>query len=309
MRTKADELEHEARQAKDQLAELARTATDYSTMIKKKEDEIERLTSELDASALERGRLQRQIAELQGNIETLTSELQGQHGDLERSATNQAKLREELDELRVLLAAKTTEETRRSEVERSKEVELAKLRDQVGQLSHELGDARRLAQESQTKLKVELDSLTTEYTSLQASHRSLSDREQVAQAKLKGVEVSLADAEKTRRSAESELHLVRSRQSDLEGQLADTQRAKEVRLREISTERHLTQSKRRLSSVSWLPLMRNMPTAKMLSCSWSAIRVRMTGNSTPSESSWRPKSPSGVNWSILCPTKRQRLFA
>ncbi|EMD32423.1 hypothetical protein CERSUDRAFT_118769 [Gelatoporia subvermispora B] len=234
LRTKADELEHEARQAKDQLAELARTATDYSTMIKKKEDEIERLTSELDASALERGRLQRQIAELQGNIETLTSELQGQHGDLERSATNQAKLREELDELRVLLAAKTTEETRRSEVERSKEVELAKLRDQVGQLSHELGDARRLAQESQTKLKVELDSLTTEYTSLQASHRSLSDREQVAQAKLKGVEVSLADAEKTRRSAESELHLVRSRQSDLEGQLADTQRAKETLERQLA---------------------------------------------------------------------------
>ncbi|EED77158.1 predicted protein, partial [Postia placenta Mad-698-R] len=164
LREKSDNLEQEARHAKEQLAEMARTATDYSNMIKKKEEDADRLADGLDKSKQERGRLLKQIAELQANIDALTAELEVQQSDRKRDASAQSKLLEELDELRALLEAKTTEETRRSEVEKSKEQELADLREQVAQVTQELDDARRNAVDSQNKLKIDLDTIIRDHT-------------------------------------------------------------------------------------------------------------------------------------------------
>ncbi|OBZ78198.1 Myosin-11 [Grifola frondosa] len=217
LRDKTEALEKDARQVKEQLAEMARTVTDYSNMIQKKEEQIERLTSELDSSKDGRGRLLKQVTELQGRIDTLTSELEAQQGDHERNVAAQAKLQDELDELRAVLEAKTTEETRRSEAEKSKEEELLDLRTQVGRLSHDLNEARSVAFESQNKLKVELDMLIREHRTLQQSHTSLSERERASHAQFVKTEAALSGAEKARRAAESEL------QSALERQLSSAQ--------------------------------------------------------------------------------------
>ena len=40
LKSKSDTFEQDARQAREQLAELTRTATDYSDMIKQREEEI-----------------------------------------------------------------------------------------------------------------------------------------------------------------------------------------------------------------------------------------------------------------------------
>ncbi|KZT64665.1 nonmuscle myosin heavy chain b [Daedalea quercina L-15889] len=234
LREKADSFEQEARQAKQQLAELARTATDYSSMIKSKEEEAERLAVDLDKSKAERSRLLKQITELQGKSDALTVELLAQHNDRERDAAVQSKLQEELDELRSVLAAKTSEETRRSEVEKSKEQELANLRAQASKLSQDLDDARRSALEGQTKLKVDLDTLTREHASLEKSHRSLSEREQSIRSELKAAEASLAEAVKARRSLESDLQASRSRQIDTDGQLAEALKEKEHLERQLA---------------------------------------------------------------------------
>ncbi|KAH9914424.1 nonmuscle myosin heavy chain b [Fomitopsis serialis] len=235
LREKADSLEEESRHAKQQLSELARTATDYSAMIKAKEEEADRLAAELDKSKVERGRLMKQISELQGKADALTAELLAQRSDRERDAAVQAKLQEELDELRSVLAAKTSEETRRSEVEKSKEQELANLRAQTSQLSQDLDDARRSAVEGQTRLKVDLDTLTREHASLEKSHRSLSEREQSARSELKVAETSLGEAVKARRTLESDLQAIRTRQIDTDGQLAEVLKEKEHLERQLTT--------------------------------------------------------------------------
>ncbi|KAH9925965.1 nonmuscle myosin heavy chain b [Fomitopsis serialis] len=235
LREKADSLEEDSRHAKQQLAELARTATDYSTMIKAKEEEADRLAAELDKSKVERGRLMKQISELQGKADALTAELLAQRSDRERDAAVQAKLQEELDELRSVLAAKTSEETRRSEVEKSKEQELANLRAQTSQLSQDLDDARRSAVEGQTRLKVDLDTLTREHASLEKSHRSLSEREQSVRSELKVAETSLGEAVKARRTLESDLQAIRTRQIDTDGQLAEVLKEKEHLERQLTT--------------------------------------------------------------------------
>ena len=45
-------LENETRQAKELVAELGRTATEYSNMIQKKEEQISELNDQLEAPAL-----------------------------------------------------------------------------------------------------------------------------------------------------------------------------------------------------------------------------------------------------------------
>ncbi|TFY78541.1 hypothetical protein EWM64_g5472 [Hericium alpestre] len=233
VKNRADNLEQDARQAKEQLAEMARTATEYSSMIKRKEDAIDRLTAELDQSKAERNRLSQEITERQGQVHTLEAELQSEKDIGRQNASVHTKLQEELDGLRALMEAKSSEDTRRSEVEKRKEEELVDLRGQVAKLQSELNDSRRAAVEAQSKLKVELDSTSREHKSLLNSHRSLSDRMQASDSQLKKAEAALLEVEKTKRSLDSELQALRSRQIDTDGQLAEAQKAKESLERQL----------------------------------------------------------------------------
>ncbi len=216
------------RQARTHLAELSRTTSEYSDMIKKKDADVARLTAELETSKVERSRLSKEILEHRGRIEALTAEVVSQRDSEARHASAQEKLQDELDKLRSLIEAKTSEENRRGEVEKQKEAELQDLRLQVGQLQQELSEARRGALEAQNKLKVDLEASVREHNSLLHSHRSLSDRVQANDHKLKQTGAALAEVEKIKRSQESELQELRSRRIDADGQLAELQKAKEV---------------------------------------------------------------------------------
>ena len=197
-------------------------------MIKQKDADITRLTTELEASKSERSRFSKEILECRGRIEALTAEIVSQRDIETRHTAVQEKLQDELDRLRSLMDAKTSEESRRNEVEKQKDAELRDLRLQASQLQQELSEARRTAIEVENKLKVDLQTSVREHTSLLQSHRSLSDRLQANDQKLKQTEASLAEASKIKRSQESELQELRSRRIDLDGQLAELQKVKEV---------------------------------------------------------------------------------
>ncbi|KAL0576478.1 class II myosin [Marasmius crinis-equi] len=234
LKSRCDTLETEARQAKEQLSELARTASDYSGMIQKKEDRIAELVEQLDALAVEHQVAKKEILELQSDIDTLAAELQAEKDDRSQGDSLRAKLQAELDELRVLLQAKTSEETRRNEVEKSKEVELAGLRSQVTKLQQELSEARRTALETQSKLKLELDYATRELATLQEAHSAIVESERKHKTLADQSHQSVAELEKAKRSLESELQSLRSRQHDAEGALADAQKAKEGLERQLA---------------------------------------------------------------------------
>jgi len=213
------------RQSRTQLAELTRTTSDYSDMIKRKDADTARLTAELET---ERSRLSKEILEHRARIEALTAEIISQRDNEARYTIVQEKLQDELDQLRSLMEAKTSEENRRGEVEKQKDAELQDLRLQASQLQSELSKARRTALEAQNKLKVDLEASVREHNSLLHSHRSLSDRLQANDHKLKQTEAFLAEVQKTKRSQESELQELRSRRIDTDGQLAESQKVKEV---------------------------------------------------------------------------------
>ena len=197
-------------------------------MMKHKDAVISQLTTELEASKSERGRLSKEILECRGRIEALTAEIVSQRDSEARHNAVQEKVQDELDKLRSLMEAKTSEESRRDEVEKQKDAELRDLRLQASQLQQELGEARRTAIEVENKLKVDLETSVREHSSLLKSHRSLSDRLQANDQKLKQTEASLAETSKVKRTQESELQELRSRRIDLDGQLAELQKVKEV---------------------------------------------------------------------------------
>ncbi|KAG7095147.1 hypothetical protein E1B28_005926 [Marasmius oreades] len=233
-KARCDALENEARQVKEQLSELARTTTDYSGMIQKKEERITELAQQLDELNMEHHNSAKEILELRSDIDTLSAELQAEKDDRSLGDSLRAKLRVELDELRALLQAKSSEETRRNEVEKSKEVELAGLRSQVAKLEQELTDARRSALENQSKLKLELDYATRELLSLQEAHATLAERERDYKSLANQSQQNVTELEKTQRSLESEVQSLRSRQHDTEAALADAQKAKQGLERQLA---------------------------------------------------------------------------
>lgn len=188
-------MEQEARQSKEQLAEMALTATEYSNMIQKKEERISILTDQLEASKQQQESASKEMIELQSDLDTLTAELEAEKQDRVLGATARAKLQEELDELRALMVAKTDEESRRNEAEKSKEVELADLRAQCQKLQLDLTEARHLTLETQSKLKLELDYASRELASLQDAHNSVLARERSTQAQLLEAQTALSDLE------------------------------------------------------------------------------------------------------------------
>jgi len=199
-------------------------------MIQKKEEQIAKLSAQLDSTKATNSKALKEIIELQNDIETLIAELDAEKGDRVLDVAARKKLQEEVDQLRSLMEAKTSEESRRNEVEKRKEEELANLRKQVITLQQELAESRRVAFEGQSKLKLELDHSVREHNTLLQSHKSLSERESTAQSHLLKANTTISDLEKAKRSMESELQSLRSRQHDYESQIAEATKAKEVRI-------------------------------------------------------------------------------
>ena len=233
-------MEDEAREAQEQLAELVRSATEYSNIIKKKEVEIARLTADLDELSSDHDASLKAISQLEADIASASAQLDAQKRENQRSSDAQAKVQKELDELRHLLEAKTSEETRRREVERSKDQELIELRNQVSRLLEEASETRRSAIEGNNRLKAELETIHREHSTLQDSYQDLVESEKVNQAKRREVELSLSEVSKIKRQVESELLSVKTRLNDSEGQHAETSRAKEVYHFVVSSANELT---------------------------------------------------------------------
>lgn len=211
------------------MAELARTATDYESLVQKKEAELGKLSSLLGAARLERDSALKQSSQAQTRIDTLTTDLQGSETARKQGIDSRARLEEEIDELRSLLNAKTSEDTKRSEAEKSKEQEISNLRARITTIQQGAVDARREASEAQSKLKLELDGLQREHKAAQESLRDLKAQLQSAEKGRSEATLALQASEKAKKAAEAELHEFRSKHLDSEGQLAEALKAKEVR--------------------------------------------------------------------------------
>ena len=228
MKNRMSHLEDESRLTKEQLVEVTRSATEYSDIITKKEEQIRVITRDLEDLRADERKRQHEIAELCSQKLTLEAQLQIERKEYVQEQSTRDALQKELDDLRSLLQAKTSEETRRNEVEKSKEAELVDLRNQVNELKHELAEARRLALDSQSKLELERTNAVREHRLLESSYSSLLSREGEASSQLSRTKADLAELEKSKRAIESELQTFRTRQIEVDSQLSEAVKSKEV---------------------------------------------------------------------------------
>ncbi|KAG6372968.1 myosin II heavy chain [Boletus reticuloceps] len=235
LNAKVDHLERASQEARDQATELTRTANDYSTMLQKKEDDIIRLASEVAASKRDRTQQQKDIVELRALSDMQKAEMDAYRVDADRTSATKTKLQEELDELRALMETRTTEETRRREAEKSKDEELADLRRQVGDLQGQLNAFRKTALDNESKLKLEVDRVSRQYAQLEGSHMSLLERERAASEQSTKAEAAVVAMEKSKRTLESELQVLRAKQIDSESQFAEAVKAKESFERQLAS--------------------------------------------------------------------------
>lgn len=227
-KAKLDTLEKDAHQAKEQAAELARTATEYSQMLQKKESEMAELQTELQAMRSEHLAISKTISELEAQSQALQEALDNSTSERQRDKAARTKLQKEIDDLRNVMAAKASEDTRRSEVQRSKEKELVGLRAQTSKLQESLEEARRVSVETQSRLKIELEENQRRRENVEQAYKELEDHVTDNVEGRKKAEVGLAEAQKTVRSLESDVQSLRTKLVQTEGDLADATKAKEV---------------------------------------------------------------------------------
>lgn len=213
---------------------MARTANQYDPLITKKEAEFARLLADLEYLCDERDKALKMITQLQGQAETAKSQLDALKSENVRSMEMQTRLQEEMDELRALMQAKTSEETRHKEVERSKEKELIELCSQLSKVQQELSESQKVSTESQNRLKADLGTALRENTSLQREYQQLADNEHAIQTRQKEIDGALADADRAKWQLESEVQTAKSCLTDVGGQHAGTLKSKEVRSTDLN---------------------------------------------------------------------------
>jgi len=197
-------------------------------MIMKKEEQIVVLQQQLHDLQTEYEKTCLETMALRADIDTLDAQLTTEREDHAANVTTRNKLVEERDELRILLATKASEETRRSEAQRSMELELAGLRSEASKLHQDLTNLKRSALENQNKAKLEFEQIMHDHSSLQSTHASLVERAEATQAQLNKVQAQLPELEKAKRTLESELLSSRSRLHEQEDHLAEALRMKGV---------------------------------------------------------------------------------
>ncbi|OCF31660.1 myosin heavy chain [Kwoniella heveanensis BCC8398] len=166
-------------------------------------------------------------AALAVKIDSLKSELSARDKEKQAEILSRQKLQKELDGLRKVMDAKTSEDSKRQEADRSREAEMSRLRDQVSQLQKSLDDQREAAQQLANKLRVDVEGLKQSHT---AAQRDLKAAQAVLQEKedlLAKAQNKINDAETARRKVEAELASVREQLSGTESRLQSAAQARD----------------------------------------------------------------------------------
>lgn len=218
-------LEQESVVVKDRLAEVIRNLSDSESRLTKKDGDLSRLQAEVVIAKNERRELEDVNAQLDVKLQSHARDLASQRELADREVQARASLEKELDELR---RAMGNEETRRSEVERSKDQEISSLRAEVAKLESGLSQASRTASEATDRITLELESARRQLDQLSKLHDELKQSANAQALRLSETENVLSETENARHAVEAELQSVRSRLIDADAALTETRKAKEV---------------------------------------------------------------------------------
>ncbi|WWC87933.1 uncharacterized protein L201_002833 [Kwoniella dendrophila CBS 6074] len=220
-------LNEDLRSAKNQLEELQSVIKRHETAISAKQREITDLQARQTKSQKAQEESQQALTAMQVKIESLNTQIISKDKEKRSEISTRQKLEKELDDLRKVMAAKSSEDSRKQEADKSREQEMSRLRDQVSQLQRSLDDQVQAAQQLANKLRVDVESLKSSHTTaqrdLKAAQAALKDKEE----KLAAMQVKINEVEEKRRKDLKELEIVREHLSGTESRLQSTAQARD----------------------------------------------------------------------------------
>lgn len=148
-------------------------------------------------------------AGLRVKLDHLQQELLAKEKERDSEVTQRRQLEKALDELRQAMAAKTSEDAKRDQAEKSRGSELARLRDEKSQLQQQLQAQNDSAQALAGRLRTEFEGLKAKHIASDRDLRAAQETLKAKDAELVRVKDELAKADTVRRGIDAELANVR----------------------------------------------------------------------------------------------------
>lgn len=167
-------------------------------------------------------------AALNLRVESLTSDLAARDREKATDASARQKLETELDDLRKVMAAKSSEDIKRQEADRSREAEMSRLREQAASAQKALGEQREQSQQLSNKLRVDLEGIMSSYKAADKELKGLKVTLHLKEKELLAVQGRMERADGEKRGVEGELKRVRESLAEVEKKLQGAEMGRDV---------------------------------------------------------------------------------
>lgn len=232
--TQVAALTDDLRRAQRDIEEAQALVKKHEASLAAKQREITDLLAQQQQSTKARESADQAKIALQVRIDALASDLASKEREKKDVAGAKDKLQKELDDLRKVMAAKTSEDSKRLEADKSREAEMSRLRDQALSAQKALEAQKDSFNQISSKLKVEMEDLRQRHVTAERELKAAKVQLQEKAALLNNLQAELDKADEKKRAVEMELRAVQGHIGKVEAELKSTVGARDVSIHSSS---------------------------------------------------------------------------
>ncbi|KAJ2599121.1 class II myosin [Coemansia sp. RSA 1721] len=236
------ELATRAQQAAASAAKLEAELADAHKHRTAAAADAEKVRAQLAEAQAARSALEKESSDVSIRLATAEQTLAHLQQEKQRLAETNAHMTSEIDELRLLIDEKADQGTRESEMRRLRETELTKLRAELNDMTTELEDFRQAHIESEEAMRSEIENLRRERDHAIEERADLATHSQQVEEQLHEHAAQLEEMEAANVALEAQLSDVATKSREIETVFADTKQDHEKASQELETLRKLVQT-------------------------------------------------------------------
>lgn len=259
-----DALTTELKRRDEDLQDLQEIAKGHESTISAKQQAIKDLDAKNAALVKARDASESNAAALKVEIDNLKSNLRTRDKERDDNVAERSKLQKLLDELRASMAAKTSEEVKLREAQRSREAEMADLRKEAAQHQRNLEEYQKTTAQAAGKLRVEIDNLRKRHMTAEKDLKTANETLKLKISEIEKLAASASIANKAQREAQAERDAAQSKLAETEQAVRDLTAERKVSQREDHTDTSnwsLLSKRRTPSSPTWRTLFSLLSTS------------------------------------------------
>lgn len=226
--TQIGDLTADLRQAGVQQEELKEVIKRHEASMAAKVRDIANLENQRTTARKAQEASDQEKSALTFKIEALNQELSSRSNEIQKVQSERQRLEKDLDDLRKVMAAKSSEDIKRQEADKSRETEMGRLRDQVTRVQEELVAQQTKSQQGVNLIRQEVETLRQRHVATDKELKSARSDLAAKEALLSTLQKSVTVAENAKRQVEADLSAVRDKLATTETKLQSTSKARDV---------------------------------------------------------------------------------